>query len=50
VTRRHAEICVEKSPKVDTSLDVIEKDICTSIIDGSKIMSIVSRQYRTSKK
>jgi hypothetical protein len=40
----------KKTPKVDTSLIVTEKDICASIINESKIMSIVNRQYRTSKK
>jgi hypothetical protein len=40
----------KKSPKVDTSLVVTEKAICASVIDESKIMSIVNRQHRTSKK
>ena len=40
----------KKNTKIDTSLTVTEKDISASDNDESKIISMVNRQYRSSKK
>ena len=40
----------KKNTKIDTSLTVTEKDISASDNDESKVMSMVNRQYRSSKK